>query len=70
MNFRHILSQWESLGQLARDVDVNYELVKKWNQRGAIPSRYWLAVADAAHRRGYLVSVNDMALIQQRMPIS
>jgi hypothetical protein len=66
MNFRDILSQWESLGQLSRDIDVNYELVKKWNQRGAIPSCYWLAVANAAHRRGYLVSVNDMAAIQQK----
>jgi len=51
-----IFGIWPSLAELARDLDVEYQTVAKWSQRGRIPPESWDAVISAARRKRVVVS--------------
>lgn len=43
---------WPSLVDLASDIEVPADRVKKWPQRGSIPPEYWPSMIAAAAKRG------------------
>jgi adenylosuccinate lyase len=47
---------WDSLADMARDLDLEYQTVAKWSQRGRIPPEAWDAVIAAAKRKRVSVS--------------
>jgi hypothetical protein len=52
---RAVVALWPSLEALADDlssIGVTLPAVRKWPQRGRIPSEYWLAIVQAAAERG------------------
>jgi len=56
-----IFDRWETLADLARDVELPYQTVAKWSQRGRIPSEFWGRLIDAASRRGSHLSYPQLA---------
>lgn len=46
-----ILDLWPSTKELTADSGAAAESVRKWRQRGRIPSEYWLPIVEAAKRR-------------------
>lgn len=50
---RHIaiIELWPSLDVLSEDLDERKDTVRKWRERGRIPSKKWSAVAKAAKKR-------------------
>jgi predicted site-specific integrase-resolvase len=46
-----VFGVWESLAEMARDLDVDYQRLAKWSQRGRIPYEYFDLVTAKAKRR-------------------
>jgi hypothetical protein len=51
--FSDVIGLWDSLSQLAADLDVPYGVAKQWRRRGSIPADRWVGLIDAAQRRGF-----------------
>lgn len=51
---------WETLPEMAADVDESHWTVSKWKQRDSIPQEYWAAVVDAAAKKGRKLSADDL----------
>jgi hypothetical protein len=66
MTFSHLIEQWPSLAELAADIGQKPEAVQKWKQRNSVPSVHWLALIDAAKRRGIKLSMETLAQIQSQ----
>ena len=47
-----IFAVWDSLADMARDLNLPYQTVAKWAQRERIPSEAWGAVIAAAAAKG------------------
>jgi hypothetical protein len=60
-SFRAVIDLWPSKAQLARDIGCAESRVQKWSVRNSIPAEWWLRLINAAHRRGYKVSFEDLA---------
>lgn len=56
-----IFGYWDSLADMARDLDAPYQTVAKWSQRGRIPSEFWGQVIEAAARRGKRLTYPQIA---------
>ena len=57
----NILSLWPNLAELSKDIDVPYQTVAAWKQRGSIPAKYDIDIVDAAARRGQQLTLDDLA---------
>lgn len=57
----HILAIWPKMSDLAADLGKPYQTVAAWRQRGNIPSDYDLDLIDAAARRGYALTLEQLA---------
>lgn len=57
-----IIEKWPSAGDLSRDLDVPYQTVRAWRNRGSIPPSYWRDVIRSAERRG-IVGVTPEVLV-------
>ena len=53
LTHRDIIALWPSSADLARDLDVPGDNVRKWKAHNRIPGWYFTALATAAERRGY-----------------
>ena len=47
-SFVKIIDLWGSPANLAQDIDEKHFTVRKWRQRGSIPSPYWQSLIKAA----------------------
>lgn len=56
-----IFKYWETLAHMARDLELPYQTVAKWSQRGRIPSEFWGTVIEAAGRRGKRLNYEQLA---------
>lgn len=65
-DIKTIFSIWDSLADMSRDLDVAYQTVAKWSQRGRIPPESWDAVIAAARRKK--VSVTPALLNRLNTP--
>ena len=65
MTFVTLIEQWPSLADFALDIGQKRETVQKWKQRDSIPSAHWLAIIQAAQKRGIEVSIEALAIIRQ-----
>jgi hypothetical protein len=52
MTHADLIRLWPSLSEFAADLDVNYVTAKAMRFRSSIPASYWVAMVDAARRRG------------------
>lgn len=59
-SFRDVVSLWPTMRQMAEDLDVPLERVKKWRQRNRIPPLYWEPIIDAAYRYGADLTIPRM----------
>lgn len=50
---RDVMDRWESAEALAEELGQKGVTVRQWRNRGGIPPRYWLALLEAAERRGF-----------------
>jgi hypothetical protein len=55
-----ILKAWPSLAEFARDLGVPYQTAAAWKVRESIARKYWLAIVDAAQRRGHFEITTDL----------
>ena len=63
-SFADVIDLWPSAEALAGDIGVRPGLPPVWKHRRAIPSKHWLAVAEAAARRGIAgVTVDALAAL-------
>jgi hypothetical protein len=46
-----IIDAWPSRADLAADMGVSYDTVKKWHQRNSIPSHWWTRLVRHAIKR-------------------
>jgi len=51
-SFRAIIALWPSRAAFARDVGIIYNTAAAWYGRDTIPAENWVAVIEAAARRG------------------
>ena len=49
------------MADMARDLNLPYQTVAKWAQRGRIPSEAWGAVIEAAEAKGHKLSFEQLA---------
>jgi len=56
-----IFQIWDSLADMARDLDLPYQTVAKWAQRERIPSEAWSAVIEAAKLEGHELTFEQLA---------
>ena len=65
-SFKDIINLWPSPQELADDLGENLHAVRKWRERGSIPSDRWLDLVEAAKRRHYRVTLNLLAEIGKK----
>lgn len=65
MTFSELIECWPTVAEFARDVNQNLDAAKKWKQRNSIPASHWIAVTEAANRRGIDISIESLAAMSQ-----
>ncbi len=50
--FSAVVNAWPSAAELARDLGISEIRTRAWRNREMIPAENWLAVVEAANRRG------------------
>lgn len=66
MNFRTIIDRWPSIDQMAADLSVKPDTVRKWRERDSVPGEYWAAIVRAARDRRLAVRLEDLAAAASR----
>ena len=56
-----IFAIWGQLTDMAHDLDLPYQTVAKWKQRGRIPSEAWADVIEAAKFKGRTITFEQLA---------
>lgn len=56
-----IFAIWDPFTTMASDLDLPYQQVAKWKQRGRIPSEFWPGVIEAAKAKGRKVTLQQLA---------
>lgn len=56
----NIFGIWPTFTELATDISVKPDTVRKWKKSGRIPQESWQSVIEAARRRGHLVTVESI----------
>jgi hypothetical protein len=56
-----IFDIWDPLSKMAIDLELPYQTVAKWKQRGRIPSESWAAVISAAKKKGHIITFAQIA---------
>lgn len=65
-NFRDVIEQWPDVSSMAEDIDRKPNLIRKWKERDRIPAETWLGIVKAAERRGYRVTLEDLARLASK----
>jgi transcriptional regulator with XRE-family HTH domain len=58
------LSQWPSRDEVAKDAGVEPVAVRRWEERGRIPSKHFAALLCGARRRELQVEAHQLAGIE------
>jgi uncharacterized protein YjcR len=66
MNLTHvaIINLWDSVAELATDIGAKPSSVRKWKQRGKVPSAHWPAMVRAARDRKKKLTIEMLAEAQ------
>lgn len=62
-----IIDLWPSLQEFAADLNVSVDRVRKWRERGRIPSHEWANIVTAASGRGIAVDLSTLAMAVRRI---
>ena len=65
MDVEAILGCWDTLAALARDIEEAPETVRMWRYRKWIPPEYDFPIVKAARKRGYVMTLESIALIRE-----
>lgn len=55
-----LIKKWPTRADLAADLGVKVDRVHKWAQSGSIPQEFMLSVVNAAKKRGFDLTADDM----------
>ncbi len=61
--FGDIIDLWPNAEAFAADVGVTGVVARAWKRRNSIPPGRWIRICEAAAKRGYPVTLADMARI-------
>lgn len=70
MTFADIINLWPTVAEFSRDVQQDYDKVKKWKRRNSIPCENWMRVVGAAKDRDIPLSLEMLARISERKAAS
>jgi len=59
-----IIGLWDNATQLAEDIGVKSSSVRKWRQRGKVPSEHWTAIVRAAQVKNKHLTIDMLAKSQ------
>ena len=62
-DFRDVIAIWDTPHELATQVGVRVEAIRKWHQRDRIPPHYWQRIIEAAQAKGQALSADDLTRI-------
>lgn len=51
-SFREVVSLWPSRQELASELGVHPEAVRKWSERNSIPAEWWLPILRTPRAEG------------------
>jgi len=71
LTVKHIVSEWPSAAQFARDISTDADQVpvgrvRRWRDRNSIPAKYFGKILRAAHALGYPLNYADLGQIHDR----
>lgn len=55
-----MIDMWPTRRELAADVGANLDAVHKWAQKNSIPAHWQASFVEAAKRRGFMISADDV----------
>ncbi len=64
--FRQVIDRWPSRAELARDLGVPAQNVRKWYFRDNIPGNVWWRLAQRAIMRNIPITISELAYIANR----
>jgi len=64
--YQEIIKRWPSVGELASDLNVTPDLVRKWAVRDRIPVDYWLSLVKSAEKHDVSLKYIEMIVIEDR----
>lgn len=62
-SFADVVNQWPSMGDMAADMQANYDTIRKWRDRNSIPSSMWFEVLRAAKRRRIELDAESLIIL-------
>jgi hypothetical protein len=62
-SFTDVVNQWPSMGDMADDMQANYDTIRKWRDRNSIPAPMWFEVLRAAKRRKIALDAEDLVML-------
>lgn len=65
-NFKEVIGLWPSPAELAGDVGEKADTVRKWKERGSIPSDCWVDLVAAAEKRNFPLNVQLLASLAKK----
>jgi hypothetical protein len=60
VTFQDVIDLWPSMSCLAEDLEVEYDTVRKWRDRGRVPQEYFQSIIDAARKRRIRLKAADL----------
>ncbi len=69
MNARNIIDRWPSRGAIAADAGRSPTTIHSWYHRNSIPGDVYVTLVNAAKRRGFSLSFEDLARSRADAPV-
>lgn len=66
LTFADVIALWGKATILASDIGENPVTVRAWRNRNSIPADKWRKIISAAERRGFDLSLDDLARIAEQ----
>lgn len=60
-----VMERWDSPTDLANDIGMSPITVRSWKYRNKIPVEHWPAIVEAAKKRGFVVTADELAGISK-----
>ena len=62
-SFADVVAKWPTVAEMSRDMQLEYDTIRKWKERDNIPATNWFELLRAAKRRKIALSAEDLILL-------